>query len=283
MSEADNTKYPETPTEPDGPKPKAETTVGFAADLAGGAPPGKKPAEAKKPEEKPKPDESKTWDKERQHRDEIRASQKREQTLEGDLTDTRSQLEDAQAQLDELKARKEAGEEVELQEFDDVAKAVKNLLGQVGGLEKSIKHSLTEQDKRIKNVEQTAATAQVTANKEAGQRALDNACKPLAVRYGVKHQNGAVEKTQTDYERLGIADLKPPARSAWVMENLERNFKELREADGDTSDVNAGFDPPNVDASAGGSPVSIGGAIKEGSLDDVAAQYQQVHSTKKKR
>lgn len=272
----ESNEYPETPTDSEGPKSDPGKEVGFAADLAGDDPPPKKPEEEKKPKEDAQTGDKKKpgWDLKRQHADETRAAQEREARMKTELSDTKNQLADMQAKLDAMEASKKAGDDIDLTEFEGVAQAVKELLGKIGGLETTVSRTLKEQSERLESIESTATSAKTTANKEAGQRALDNACKPLAQEYGAKYQNEAVEKTQAEYDDLGIVDLKPLARSKWVLKNLKSNFKELREAD-TAIDDDAGFDPPNIDSSGGGNAVDNRIPMQEGSLNDVAAQYQQ--------
>lgn len=278
-------EYPVTPTDPEGPKPDSAQEVGFAADLAGAEIPATKPEEEVKPkgeETPPKKEEKPVWDKDKQHADEKRGFKEREATMTEELTDTKNQLVDMQAKLDTMEAGKAAGDDVDLTEFDDVAKAVKGLMGKIGGMETTFNRTLKEQADEIKSIKGTATAAEAMARKEAGNRALDTTCIPLAKIYGAKYQNAAIDKAQTDYDRLGIINLEPKARNDWVLENLERNFKDARNAD-TTIDDDAGFDPPNIDSSGGGSQVNTEVTMQEGSLDDVAAQYQQNANTGKKR
>jgi hypothetical protein len=192
------------------------------------------------------------WDKERQFRDEIRASQKREQQM-------KSQLDELNTRLAQMEQAQQTPEEADpdLDDYDQ-------LKDQVIQLKNELKETAAArvQDQKLLQEFQTFR------NEQEGAKALDALCKDFDQQYGAQHRNAVLDEVNTEYETLQIANLPDRQRHAWIKKALETAYLKQNLKMKSTSDASQQEKPaaPTVDTGQGGTPQPnpvIKGSFKE--------------------
>jgi len=216
------------------------------------------------------------WDKNRQQADEVKALNRKTQTL----SEENQQLRD---QIKEFEQSSSDGEEVNLDTFEDLQKAFKvnqEALGAAKGDLSKATALLEKQQERIDTLSAEVKTVSKTANAQAGSAEINKLCTPLDKKYGAQFRNEVLKQVSASFDDLGIQDLKLEARQKWVKESLENTYAKLHAEKSNATVNNDGVaDPLVTDTGTGGSAEVGKGKIKEGTLQEVTEQWATLHGT----
>lgn len=190
-----------------------------------------------------------------------RESQSRAEALQQEKDALQQKLEEAEA-----KAAQAGIKDVELNEEDYEHESDQKLVRAINAL----KLSLTSKDKELTGVKKKISDyeAQIRREKadEAATSQYEELLSDLDEEYGAENRNAAVEKFN-ELIRDGKVPKGQPAKAARIMEKC---YKEVKAEKGKEKKA----DIPLDSGSGGGESPNLSGIeVKEGSLDEVAAQY----------
>lgn len=212
-------------------------------------------------EETPKEQPKQEWDRERQFRDELAAANRRE----GEL---KAQLDAAQKNLTSMQDKKDDGDPVDLDDYDNLKNAVVQLREQ-------FKQSQSD----LSSARQQLNRFQSKVVEEEGLRLLNQECDALDKRYGARHRNSVLDQVSKEYAEAGMDSptVSPAARAAWIRKALRVGYVEANEKNPSKSEPAKTASqtkkaPPPVDTGVGGETPSD--EIPEGDYHTVKAAIE---------
>ena len=210
------------------------------------------------------------WDQKRQHKDEINAAKKREETLKSELDGSQDELSSAQEELEQAKTELEELKETRTntpneegnegyETYEDMVKIVKDLKGKVGDLETNQKDLLGQTQKIVS-----------TQNAESGAKVLDQLLNQYDNEIG-PYRAEVVKEANDWFVKNKITSLPPEQQRVASQSHIKSLYLEHKMAD--KSKPETEVSATTVDTGEGG--VSTLPGIKEGTFDEVRQQMLQ--------
>jgi len=178
----------------------------------------------------------KGWDKDRQHADEIRAAQAREQELNESLSTAQAELEAAQEQLAQQEAAAaaakakadsdKAGVEQHERDLDDYGNMIEEVKDQRELIEK-LNKQLSSQNDLLSQHQKLVEENKQQLRQEEGMLVINNVCDELEkanADFSAGDRNEVLEKCNAAFIEANIVALDQKQQKLWIERNLRLEY-----------------------------------------------------------
>jgi chromosome segregation ATPase len=221
------------------------------------------------------------WDQMRQYKDELAAANKRESETKEQLAQYQADLEEIRAQMET--AKKAEGTEGEITDWDSLVDAFKKQQGAVGELQTLLKQQQTESQKREREHTQKVVALEAREREREGKKALSDECAVHEKRLGTKAlTNEVVAQVTKEYEELDIVSMPHGPRKVWIQKALKLAYNEAHAAAEANKSSAKGKESDSVlDTGSGGHILGddFDKAVPEGDSRQVKAAYLKYMSS----
>lgn len=225
-------------------------------------------------QEKEKEEEQKQedWDKQRQELDQVKANQEKIQAERDTLAGQLEQMQTSQAELQE---QLEAAKQTKAQQEDDgldgtlvdpaVVKTIRKLTGEL----KEVREKSQSLEEKAKQYE--AQEAEVQA-KKVKEKAIESVLSPLDKKHGAKYRSAA-QKLANELIEKGEEQVPADAIASYLL--MEKCYSKLANEEKAKKEK-----PVSTDTGLGGTAWYNDDKLRQGTLEDVAAEMKKENKWK---